>query len=72
MRFSDNWSNFGSKAKVSRESNTKIHALVYIFLYTALFIYVQLLSKYSVASIAQWLTTESDPLVRDRISDLLR
>ncbi|MEZ2341508.1 AAA family ATPase [Microcoleus sp.] len=31
-----------------------------------------MVSKYSVAWIAQWLTTESDPLVRDRISDLLR
>jgi Bifunctional DNA primase/polymerase, N-terminal/AAA domain/Primase C terminal 1 (PriCT-1) len=31
-----------------------------------------MVSKYSVAWIAQWLTTESEHLVRDRISDLLR
>jgi Bifunctional DNA primase/polymerase, N-terminal/AAA domain/Primase C terminal 1 (PriCT-1) len=31
-----------------------------------------MVSKYSVAWIAQWLTTESETLVRDRISDLLR
>ena len=72
MRLSENWSNFGSKPKLSRESNTKIYALVYTFLYTALFTYARLLSKYFVAWIAQWLTTESDPLVRDRLDDLLR